>query len=469
MCFVLYISIVIVLTRNAVETSSLDSSGSYTSLAYCITPMPPKHGTYTVDGIPTYPGSILYTSFTINMKCDKGYRLQGMDIVRCSNGVFSEAIPTCVKQSANVSSGPDIKLRMSVAPSVCEAPEYPKHGTYHLNGIPHPQKANAYEKLNLTVTCNPWYKLHGDQVVRCENGQWSSKLPTCEYDSVNFYCQNLTELIPCGEDIRPGTEVFPSCKENYKYEGKIPKMTCGEEGYFDHVVICVPDSNFTECGLSSVNHPLISGGLNAEPGEVPWHAGIYTKNMKPYMQICGGSIVTSIYVISAAHCFFYADSKVDSSLFGVAVGKIYRAWNASADVHAQLSDVAEIHTPMLFFGSLANYQCDIALVKLATAIEFNRFVMPICLNFTDDVNSQLEDGSLGKVAGWGLMSMDGNPSPFLKTTFLPFISLNKCINESLESFKVYINADKICAGYNNGTAVCKGDSGGGLDSYSIIS
>lgn len=54
----------------------------------------------------------------------------------------------------------------------------------------------------------------------------------------------------------------------------------------------------TECGISSVNHPLISGAMNAEPGEVPWHTGVYTKNTKPYMQICGGSIITSVYVIS---------------------------------------------------------------------------------------------------------------------------------------------------------------------------
>lgn len=42
----------------------------------------------------------------------------------------------------------------------------------------------------------------------------------------------------------------------------------------------------------------VTGGRKAYKGEMQWHAGIYTKNTSPYMQICGGSLVSSNVVIS---------------------------------------------------------------------------------------------------------------------------------------------------------------------------
>ncbi|PZC71575.1 hypothetical protein B5X24_HaOG212966 [Helicoverpa armigera] len=87
----------------------------------------------------------------------------------------------------------------------------------------------------------------------------------------------------------------------------------------------------------------------------------------------------------------------------------------------------------------------------------------VCLDFDYKFDEeQLKAGSLGKVAGWGYTSAAGQPSPFLKVAELPIVSLNRCFNETPHDFTSFITTDKICAGYTNGTAVCKGDSGGGL-------
>ncbi|KAJ0169868.1 hypothetical protein K1T71_014474 [Dendrolimus kikuchii] len=393
------------------------------------------------------------------------------------HGVICVPDSNVTGQGSNISSSTNIVPNIAVSEPLCEAPNGIMYGSYSVVGIPYKDVPRAYEECTITVTCTEGFVLYGEQVINCKNGKWSSEVATCELSctlkedkSVYFYCLNNTELVPCNKNLLRGTEIFPICKENYKYEGEIRKMTCSHYGFFDHGVICVPDSNVTaECGVSSVNLPLISMGFNAAPGEVPWHAGVYTKSTKPYMLLCGGSIVTSSYVISAAHCFWYDDRKMDSSQYAVAVGKTHRSWSALSDIHAQYFDVADVHLPMLFFDSLANYQNDIALVKLATVIEFNRFVKPVCLEFSEDLNNgQLQDGNFGKVSGWGFMNMEGDPPNLLKTTFLPYISLSKCANESSYSFKSYLNYDKICAGYTNGTAVCKGDSGGGLVFHKTI-
>lgn len=55
----------------------------------------------------------------------------------------------------------------------------------------------------------------------------------------------------------------------------------------------------SECGrVTPDGVDLIIDGRPAKRGELPWHAGIYRKTTKPYMQICGGSLVTNKVVIS---------------------------------------------------------------------------------------------------------------------------------------------------------------------------
>ena len=44
----------------------------------------------------------------------------------------------------------------------------------------------------------------------------------------------------------------------------------------------------------------IVGGKDADPGAYPWQAQI---SHKVYGHICGGTILTSKFIVSAAHCF----------------------------------------------------------------------------------------------------------------------------------------------------------------------
>ncbi|KOB68361.1 Pattern recognition serine proteinase [Operophtera brumata] len=216
----------------------------------------------------------------------------------------------------------------------------------------------------------------------------------------------------------------------------------------------------SECGVSGQTYlPVVSGGTPAIHYEMPWHAGIYSKRFRPYMQICGGSLVSHTVVISAAHCFWSDQEKqLPAEDYAVALGKIYRPWNDPQDKLVQKSDI-----PPRFFGSTANFQDDLALVVLRSAVVFSKAVRPVCLSFdyAFDVR-QLTSGALGKVAGWGLTSKDGPEAPTLQVAQLPYIVIEECVADASPDFLASITGDKICAGYTNGTAVCKGDSGGGL-------
>ena len=87
------------------------------------------------------------------------------------------------------------------------------------------------------------------------------------------------------------------------------KISC----YF-HSKLCNINLNFLEpeppkkkyqCGIiphttidteSMINH--IVGGSDAEPNSIPWQVAL----LKDGKQNCGGSLITSQHVVTAAHC-----------------------------------------------------------------------------------------------------------------------------------------------------------------------
>lgn len=57
------------------------------------------------------------------------------------------------------------------------------------------------------------------------------------------------------------------------------------------------------CGVSNVTHTRVVGGVDAKLGAWPWIARIgYTNNLNELSWKCGGSLITTRHVLTAAHC-----------------------------------------------------------------------------------------------------------------------------------------------------------------------
>jgi secreted trypsin-like serine protease len=109
-----------------------------------------------------------------------------------------------------------------------------------------------------------------------------------------------------------------------------------------------------------------------------------------------------------------------------------------------------------------NYASDIAILEVIGRVDFSDSIHPICVDWAlDDITSHLSHNSVGMVMGMGLTEKD-KYSDSMQAIKLPVVSNEQCLKEQNEDFQKYVTFTSFCAGWNNETGVCNGDSGGGL-------
>lgn len=151
-------------------------------------------------------------------------------------------------------------------------------------------------------------------------------------------------------------------------------------------IICVSiaSARFTGSKLK----PRIVGGYSAGQGEFPYQVSIRTKSRNKHC--CGGAIISSNYILTAAHCFF---SRANVALFYAVVGTYH------IDEQGVRVELSHLKVHENFNAKLT--QNDIALFRSAESIPFSELVQPIAMPTNGDIPS----GTKVIVSGWGLVSV----------------------------------------------------------------
>ncbi|CAG7834824.1 unnamed protein product [Allacma fusca] len=229
------------------------------------------------------------------------------------------------------------------------------------------------------------------------------------------------------------------------------------------------------CGEIPEKGGRVVGGQNATRNEFPWIATIVIPGTR--VSFCGGAVINSHYVLTAAHCFWFAkiapqqievllrshemdfidqsSTKPKSEIMKELIATARRIDEAEK---TQRFKVVAIKNHPLF---TTEFDFDVALLRLDRPVNFtgpNR-TTTICLPKFDYKNTYL--GAKSQVAGWGLMDEVGNASSqFLQKLEVPVLNLDDCRRVLPKSL---ITERMLCAGYmEGGRDSCKGDSGGPL-------
>ena len=181
----------------------------------------------------------------------------------------------------------------------------------------------------------------------------------------------------------------------------------------------------------------IVNGTTSERSRHPWAVKVLHKD-RP---LCGASLVTAVFLLSAAHCFFGARNQDFTLELGSG-----DAWVTTR--------VEELFVRSDFVRR--SYDNDIALVKMDKEVSFNLLVRPVCL---PSMVVELE-GMEGTVVGWGMLQQNGNVPDRLQEIRLPVIPQSTCRLMSRHR-KNAITDNMFCAGFMDGGGdACQGDSGG---------
>ncbi|XP_018598785.1 coagulation factor IXb [Scleropages formosus] len=199
-------------------------------------------------------------------------------------------------------------------------------------------------------------------------------------------------------------------------------------------------------GQSTENR--IVGGNEVTHGEVPWQAALID-NVKKVV-FCGGSILSDVWVITAAHCL----EGLDTNSYFIRAGEHHVRKDEGTESDHQ---VAEQHTHPLYDVKSSQYNHDVALVRLSTPISFSDYALPVCLGSRAFTEMLLTAGPTSLVSGWGKVLFEGAESPVLRKVEVPYVERTECKESSSDR----ITRNMFCAGYLTELKdSCQGDSGG---------
>ncbi|XP_078508701.1 serine protease 33-like [Lissotriton helveticus] len=210
-----------------------------------------------------------------------------------------------------------------------------------------------------------------------------------------------------------------------------------------------------ECGRPLASSRIV-GGKDAAEGAWPWQASVQV-----YKQhVCGGSIITNRWVLSAAHCYY--NTGYPKSSYRVCLG-MYQL--SHPNPNSACLAVKNIIVNSLFAEE--GGPGDIMLLELEENMSFSDFILPICL---PDSSNYFPSGLDCWVTGWGDIGSK-RPLSYPKTlqqVMLPLIDQLTCDDlyhtySPVSPSIPIILSDMICAGYEKGQKdSCQGDSGGPL-------
>ncbi|XP_008065720.2 ovochymase-2 [Carlito syrichta] len=193
----------------------------------------------------------------------------------------------------------------------------------------------------------------------------------------------------------------------------------------------------------------ILGGSQVEKGSYPWQVSLKRRQK----HICGGTIISPRWVITAAHCV--ASRNIVSTL-NVTAGE-HDLSQAEPGEQTLTIETVIIH-PHFSIKKPMNY--DIALLKMAGAFQFDHFVRPICL---PEPGERFKAGFICTTAGWGRLTEDGVPPQVLHEVNLPILTQKECVAALLTLKNPISGKTFLCTGFpDGGRDACQGDSGGSL-------
>lgn len=214
-------------------------------------------------------------------------------------------------------------------------------------------------------------------------------------------------------------------------------------------------------------------------GSWPWSVALFTREPysgSPQDYICGGTLVSSKVVVTAAHCMQRNNRKRYANEIVAYFGRNHYEGGSAIKQQAEDIDTIIIHPDYKKFGQ--TFDADIAVIIVRSRIRYGKLIRPICLWPKSDeyVVGAVSDESgkevaatdnktaesTGTVVIWG---RDGNEmaiSTKPRIINVKMVGDAECLQQNTMYNEIISNRTFCAQGIQNGRAPCFGDSGSGM-------
>ncbi|CAG7827421.1 unnamed protein product [Allacma fusca] len=207
-----------------------------------------------------------------------------------------------------------------------------------------------------------------------------------------------------------------------------------------------------KCNCGARNEkPRIVNGTEAGVNEFPWRCALETNNGV----ICGSTLISENYVLTAAHCCADFNVKTDKVMINCGEHNLTTSSEAP-NVRIQVSQQV---THSGYDSNSYNQDNDVCLLRLSKPMPMSKAISPVCLPFNNCGNQCKDNNTAVTASGWGV-SKYGNNEPMyaLQKLEMPCMSSERCN----QYYPGYITKNMVCT-YLENHDTCQGDSGGGID------
>uniref|UniRef100_A0A670YD49 Ovochymase 1 n=1 Tax=Pseudonaja textilis TaxID=8673 RepID=A0A670YD49_PSETE len=294
-----------------------------------------------------------------------------------------------------------------------------------------------------------------DRVIKLEFEDFAVEISQdCIYDAVVVYGDTEEEhqlALLCGFSIpspvwSPGNIMlihFESDEEN-NFRGFKARFTFFSSAFGSSSPPFAADiCGFPPFGPQRLSTHII-GGEEACPHCWPWQVSLHF--LGDYR--CGGAIINSTWVLTAAHCV-----KINPSYWTIVAGNHDRILKEAAE---QVRRVESITVHPAF--DVASYDSDIALIQLQMPLIYSAAVRPVCLPSSMEL---LPSFVLCTVTGWASFQEVGGLATRLQQMHVPLVANDLCEQKYYFNHPGGITPQMLCAGFASLEShdSCQGDSG----------
>lgn len=208
-----------------------------------------------------------------------------------------------------------------------------------------------------------------------------------------------------------------------------------------------------KCGEKLERSKNFVSGNATKVNEWPWLASLFSTVSRKF--ICGGTIVSLHYVITAAHCVKRKRKKkvLRSLELLVRLGK--HNISAPEEEGSEWFHPHEILVHPDWQASEKQFDADLAILVAGIPIPFSRTIAPICL--WTDLNEN--EDYFGTVVGWGSSGTSNNISDVPRQLLVQRVPSSRCY-EDFHLIAAIASSRTFCAGGVSDKSVpCSGYSG----------